>query len=114
MGNIVTYAENTLTRIKDSEFTPVDSLILSWISYFNFPSEIPALYSFEGIRFAELFRAEYFAELFRDNWNSESSRRLFTAMAASPRFRDIRVMGFTERRETMTLHTSPSEEPMPR
>ena len=102
MGNIVTYAENTLTRIKDSEFTPVDSLILSWISYFNFPSEIPALYSFEGIRFAELFRAEYFAELFRDNWNSESSRRLFTAMAASPRFRDIRVMGFTERREALT------------
>lgn len=97
MGNIVTYAEQMLAPFSSEPFHSVDSLILSWISYMHLPSSLSDVHSWKGVRFADLFRAEYFEELFRRVWDTDSSRRLFTAMAASPRFRDIRVMGYTER-----------------
>lgn len=34
--------------------------------------------------------------MFYEMWNVEGSLDLFTALVSSPRFRDIRIMGFTE------------------
>lgn len=99
MDNIVSYAEKTLNSFADQPFSSVDSLILSWVSYFRFPEAMAEIRTWNGIRLAELFQAEHFAELFRNNWDPASSRSLLTAMAASPRFRNIRVMGYTERRD---------------
>ena len=46
-----------------------------------------------GVRLQETLRAEAFDELF-DTWDPASCKRLLQAMAASPRFRDVRVAGF--------------------
>lgn len=35
MGNFVTYAEQTLETFDERAFSSVDSLILSWLSYFH-------------------------------------------------------------------------------
>ncbi len=96
MNNIVTYAEEKLETFDAEPFNRVDSLILSWFSYIHLPGKIPEVWDWQGVRLAELFQAEHFAEMFGTLWDPESSRRLFTAMAASPRFRDARVMGYIE------------------
>ena len=103
MDNIISYAEKTLATFQKLPFSAVDSLILSQFSYFRFPKTVPLIREWgAGVRIADLFRAEYFDEMFRYNWDADSSRRLFTAMAASPRFRDIRVFGYTEHRDRET------------
>lgn len=77
-------------------FCDVDSLILSWITYMHPPKEISDIRSGKGVEIRDLFRAEYFEELFHGLWDPQNSRRLLTAMAASPRFRHVRVKLFTE------------------
>lgn len=101
MGNIVSYAEQTLKTFEELEFNSADSLILSWLSYFHWSEVLPNVSSWRGIRFAELFRAESFPALFREVWQQEESRKLFTAMAANPRYRDMRVRGFTEKTDAV-------------
>ncbi len=102
MDNIVSYAEKTLSETDTLPFSSVDSLILSWLSYFRFPDSLSEIHDWRGVRISNLFRAEYFDDLFRRNWDPESSKRLLTAMAASPRFRNIRVMGYTEKRDAIS------------
>ncbi len=97
MKNIVAYAETVLATFEEQPFCPVDSLILSWFSYYRFPEEMEKIREWEGVPLRELFCAEYFGLLFDELWDPESSRRLFTALAASPRFRGVLVKGFTER-----------------
>lgn len=94
--NIIDYAETVLEPFDQLPFSPPDSLILSWFSYFHLASSVPEVREWRGVRLAELYRAESFPALFHDVWEAEESRRLLSAMAASPRFRNIRVKGFTE------------------
>lgn len=96
MDNIVTYVEKNLEPITLENFTSVDSLILSWMSYLHFPDTCKHIRNWTGIRFSELFRAEYFPSMFHGIWDPESTQHLFTAMAASPRYRNIQILGFTE------------------
>lgn len=94
--NIVNYAEEAMDTFAQREFCPVDSLILSWLSYLRIPGETGEFRDWEGLPLSALYRAEWFDKLFLGVWDPQSSRRLLTALAASPRFRDIRVMGYTE------------------
>lgn len=96
LNNIVSYAENALESFKIRNFCSVDSLILSWISYIRFPSFLSNARNWTGVKFSNLFCAEYFNEMFGEIHNAENSKKLFTAMAASPRFRDIKVLGYSE------------------
>ena len=96
MRNIITYAEETLATFDRLPFNRVDSLILSWAAYLRLPEERLEAYDWRGVRLGELFRAEDFGCLFQRHWDVRSSRQLFTAVAASPRFRDVRVMGYTQ------------------
>ena len=96
LGNIVTYGEEILDTFDRRGFGPVDSLILSWASYLKLSTAEPKVQGWQGVRFGDLFRAEHFKTLFPPTWDTPESRRLYTAMAASPRFRDIRVKGYTE------------------
>lgn len=98
-GSIITYAEEELARVGagsgEKPFSPVDSLILAWLSYLHLPADT-AGWEGEGVPLARLFRAECLPELFAGVWDPAGTRRLFTALVASPRFRDARVRGFTE------------------
>lgn len=96
MNNMITYAEETLATFDRQSFNRVDSLILSWAAYLRLPEERPEVCDWQGLRLGELFRAEDFGCLFQRHWDVRGSRRLFTALAASPRFRDLRVTGYTQ------------------
>lgn len=96
MNNIITYTENVFETFEERAFCAVDSLILSWFSYFRFPEELREIRSWRGVLLKELFRAEYFEQVFDELWDPKSCRKLFTALAASPRFRNISVRGYTE------------------
>ena len=95
MDNIITYAQKELSDFTQKEFNGVDSLILSCLSYINFPTNIEQVTSWEGIRIADLYLAEYFEEMFNKLWSEQESLQLFAAVCASPRFRNVKAMGYT-------------------
>lgn len=96
MNNIITYTQENFHTFEKLPFSAVDSLVLSSASYIHFPDAIPEVSGWKGIRLQELYLAEFFEEMFHNIPLGEDTRQLFFAMAASPRFRDIRVMGYTE------------------
>lgn len=88
--DIVAYVERMLAPIDAEGFTPVDSLVLSWASYFRVLPDLPAAGGEEGVEIRELLRAECFPRFFWTVWDPDKCKRLLVAMAASPRFRSIR------------------------
>ena len=96
MNNIVSYAKEHMESFDVRPLNRVDSLILSELSYFQLPRELSKARGWRGVRLAELFRAECFEQMFDGVWDGESCRQLLTALSASPRFRDIHVMGYRE------------------
>ena len=95
MDNIITYAETCLDTFDKKAFCDVDSLILSCLAYLDIPAQLANARTWRGLRLADLYRAEYFDRLFSVTFAPQKTRQLLTVLAASPRFRDIRVMGYT-------------------
>ncbi len=92
MWNIVDYVENQMAGLAEKPFNPVDSLVLSQLSYVYFTSLIPGLArNAEPVRIGDLLRAECFSSMFNGVRDHESNRRLLFALAASPRFRDVKA-----------------------
>lgn len=102
MENIITYTQNNLNTFDVMPFNSVDSLILASASYVHFPDILPEIEGWKGMRLQELYRAEYFEEMFHNIPLSQGTRELFFALAASPRFRDIKVKGYTEQYDLIT------------
>ena len=96
MKNIITYTRENFDTFDQFPFHSVDSLILSSAAYIHFPDVIPEVENWKGIRLQELYRAEFFDEMFHNIPLGEDTKQLFFALAASPRFRNIRIMGYTE------------------
>ena len=96
MDNIITYAEQTLDTFAVRPFCDVDSLILSCVAYLDLPRELSDAHSWKGLPLRDLFRAEHFDRLFSVTFSPERTKKLLTALAASPRFRDVRVMGYVD------------------
>ena len=63
-GNFVTYAQTQLDTFGERPFCAVDSLVLSWISYFRLPEEaeaVPGLIGWEGAPATDLLLADWIA-----------------------------------------------------
>lgn len=90
-SNIVDYVEYEFAPFEEKPLTQVDSLVLSWFSYLRIPAEFEAAYGWEGLRMLELYRADIFDAMYETIWDVPSSARLLSAMAASPRFRNLKV-----------------------
>lgn len=91
-GNIIDYAENQLEVFAERPFCTVDSLVLSQLSYIYFSALVPDMEDEEKtIKIKELLRAEYFDRMLQDVRDPRSNRSLLSALAASPRFRNIKV-----------------------
>lgn len=92
MRNIVDYARTEFRSFDEKPFGPVDSLILSQLSYIHFEGVVPG---FEPgavpVRLADCNRAECFETMFHFVRDAPNSLRLLQAAAASPRFRNIRA-----------------------
>lgn len=96
-GNFVTYAKTQLEPLHERPLCAVDSLVLSWLSYFKLndqSSVYQGFCSWDGLPVRELLRAEDFEAMFGDSWDPEGSRELLFAVCSSPRFRDMRVCGY--------------------
>ena len=95
MDNIITYVQQTMDTFAQLPLNDVDSLVLSCVAYLDIPEALSAARSWKGLRLADLFRAEHFDRLFSVTFAPQRSQELLTALAASPRFREVRVMGYT-------------------
>ena len=101
MKNILEYVETNLKRFDEHPFTAVDSLVLSQFAYMDFTGMIPPPKpTAKAVALRSLFRAECFEHMLHNVWVPESCRRLLTAMAANPRFREIGVNFYVDRLDT--------------
>ena len=101
MKNIIDYTEINLKTFDELPFTAVDSLVLSQFAYMDFTDMVPSLDSkTKQVALGRLFCAEHFEQMLHNVWAPESCRRLLTAMAANPRFRDIGVNFYVDRLDT--------------
>lgn len=95
-GNIVSYAERVFDTFDERPFSSVDSLILAWFSYFHLNGAFEGAAAGEALALTRLYRSELFDEMFRDFWDAPSTLRLFAAVTASRRFRDMRALHYVE------------------
>lgn len=98
--NIITYTEQMMESFDKLAFGDVDALVLSWLSYIDFPDIcIPD----EPVRLGDLYRAELFDDMYSSAVAYDETKALFNAAAASPRFRDIGVSHYVSRLDSETL-----------
>ena len=93
-GSFLTYVQTQLDSFAERPFCPVDSLVLSWLSYFRLSPALDAACTREGIALHELLRAEEFEVMFGTSFDPEGSRDVLFAVCSSPRFRDVRLTLF--------------------
>ena len=94
MASITEYAEQTLHTFSQRPFSEVDSLVLSQLSYIH----LDAVFTHAADpEIRDFLRAEAFEGLFRGVRAAAGTRRLLTALAASPRFRNMRAGSFSEK-----------------
>lgn len=92
MKNIIDYAAENKAGFEQKEFNAVDSLILSQLSYLNFDGLVPDLSaSGNPVTIAGIAHSNEIDSLFRYVRNCDSNRRLFYALAESPRFCNVRM-----------------------
>ena len=94
LPNFLTYAQTAFDSFEDRPFCAVDSLVFAWLSYLHLPDDMPELVGWQGLDVRELLRAECYQDMIGDLWDPEGSRALLEAVAASPRYRGVRVCGY--------------------
>lgn len=92
--NFLTYAQTAFDSFEERPFCAVDSLVFAWLSYLRLPGDMPELAGWQGLDVRELLRAECYQGMIGDLWDPEKSRALLEAVAASPRYRGVRVCGY--------------------
>lgn len=98
MANIIDYVEQEFRTVREKPPSAVDTLVLSELSYINLGAVLSELSSdAETIELRDLLRAEAFDSLFHDVRDTQSNRRLLFALAASPRFRHMRIGNLKEK-----------------
>lgn len=96
VGTIITYLRDELETFAQRPFCEVDSLILTELAYLHFDG-------LSGVRgdarlhvhnpsLRDFFIAENFPHIFQDPRFIDSDRKLLAVVAASPRFRDVKII----------------------
>ena len=101
MRNMVDYVEQMLLPVEEQPFNAVDSLVLSQFCQIWLNEATPDVCTDDGVKMTDLFRAEGFGKMFSDMWDPQASKRMLTAMVASPRFRNTTVKRFVRQRDTV-------------
>ena len=92
MKNIIDYVTEQNDSFQKKEFNAVDSLVLSQLAYLHFDGFVPGITGMaEPVSIEETAGSENIDALFRGVRDSDSNRRLFGALAESPRFRNVRM-----------------------
>lgn len=89
-GNFVTYVQTQLDTFDERPFCEVDSLVLSWLSYYRLPETLQKITQNDDcVAIHEWLRAEDFDAMMGSLWDPAGSRDLLFAICASPRFRNM-------------------------
>ena len=92
--NLFGYLAREFATFDERPIGEVDSLVLSCLSYYRWPGE--EVRGPEGLPVRELFRAESFDAMTQGLWDPEGLVHLLASVAASPRFRDVRVCAYAD------------------
>ena len=92
--NLFGYLAREFETFDERPIGEVDSLVLSCLSYYRWPGE--EVRGPEGLPVRELFRAESFDAMTQGLWDPEGLVHLLASVAASPRFRDVRVCAYAD------------------
>ena len=98
-GNIVEYLETQLDSFEERPFCDVDSLVLSWFSYCAFPK---TCHGWRGAPLAELYDKGQLGTMTAVMGDPAAYRHMLAALAASPRFRGMRVCAYAEETDEAT------------
>lgn len=90
MANIIDYVRQTRDTFAGRPLCRVDSLCLSWLAYLRYPASLGAD-SFEGARLSDLADPALLPIVLSPLHDTERSKQLVRAMAASPRFGEVRA-----------------------
>lgn len=96
MKNILEYVSKNLKTFSEMPINDIDCLVLSWISYYHVPNEVYKQKSFKSLQLKELYNAKYFDKMLFDVFDIESSKNLLSYVAASPRFRNVKMFYYIE------------------
>lgn len=105
MGNVVDYVRSEFRTFGELEFSNVDSLVLSELSYMCLSGLVPAFEAAKSVAtvpIARLLRAEDYPAMLASNSGDMNDYRLalLRAVCESPRFRGLRVGEYAERLDT--------------
>ena len=92
--NLFGYLSRAFDTFDERGHSDVDSLVLSCLSYFRYQGD--AVRSPEGAPLRDLFRAEWLEAMTHGLWDPVGLARLLALVAASPRFRDVRVSDYVD------------------
>lgn len=96
-ANIIDYVAGERETFQSRAFAAVDSLVLSQLSYLHFDGIVPDSIHESPVPIQEIARGGIPEVLFRDVRDSESNRRLFAALAQSPRFCQTGLIFYLDR-----------------
>ena len=94
--NILNYVESNMKTFDEAALNEVDALVFSWLSYYHIDEKVFKKKSFGNIKIKELYNAKYFDGMLFGVSDIESSKKLLSLVAASPRFRDIDILYYDE------------------
>jgi ribosomal protein S17E len=98
MKSLIEYVEAKLEDFNVREFCSVDGLVLSQLSYVYLDNLVPGLDSDSSFtRIGDLLKAECFENMFKGLLFPDNNKKLLFALAASPRFRNIKAGYYTNK-----------------
>lgn len=95
-NNIVDYVRTQLDTFEERDVCRLDSLVLSQLAYLRLPEGV-ASSDEDAVPLKDLFRADWFDAMCSKVYDPKSSLELLTAVAASPRFREVLVSGYVSK-----------------
>lgn len=96
MPNIIDYLCCEFDPLSERPLGDVDSLVLSWLSYYRLPADAKEARTMRGAPIAELYRKQRLNEVTAIATEPASSRYLLAALVANPRFEGTRLGNYVE------------------
>lgn len=100
--NITDYVWEHGETFDERPLCRVDSLVFSQLCYFQLPTAAEAAWGWEGLPIHELWRSDWIDEMTDHMYDPPGAKRLIAALSASPRYRDVRIFGYTMQLDRLT------------
>lgn len=95
-NNIIDYVRTQLDTFEERDVCRLDSLVLSQLAYLRLPEGVASSHE-DAVPLKDLYRADWFDVMCSKVYDPMSSLELLTAVAASPRFREVLVSGYVSK-----------------